>query len=80
MTDMTDAVATRRALLAGALGAGTLGALAPGLAGAAAAAPVPTNPTSDYFLRIDGIPGNSVDNRHPNWIDLLTFSWGCPRR
>jgi type VI secretion system secreted protein Hcp len=77
MTDSagtSDVVATRRALLAGALGAGTLGALAPGLA-ADAAAPIPTTP-GDYFLRIDGIPGESLDDRHRDWIDLLTFSWG----
>jgi type VI secretion system secreted protein Hcp len=78
-TDTTDAVATRRAVLAGALGVGALGtmALGPGLAEAAAAAPIPTNPTSDYFLRVDGIPGSSTDARHVNWIDLLTFSWGA---
>jgi type VI secretion system secreted protein Hcp len=75
MTDMTDAVATRRALLAGALGVGTLGALAPGFS-ADAAAPIPTNPSSDYFLRVDGILGESLDDRHRDWIDLLTFSWG----
>jgi type VI secretion system secreted protein Hcp len=74
MTDITDAVATRRALLAGALGVGTLGALAPGLA-TDAAAPIPTTP-GDYFLRVDGIPGESLDDRHPDWIELLTFSWG----
>jgi type VI secretion system secreted protein Hcp len=73
-TGITDAVATRRALLAGALGVGTLGALAPGLA-ADAAAPIPTTP-GDYFLRIDGIPGESLDDRHRDWIELLTFSWG----
>jgi type VI secretion system secreted protein Hcp len=74
MTEMTDAVATRRALLAGALGVGTLGALVPGLAGEAAA-PIPTTP-GDYFLRVDGILGESLDDRHRDWIDLLTFSWG----
>jgi type VI secretion system secreted protein Hcp len=74
MTDMTDAVATRRALLAGALGVGTLGALAPGL-GTVAAAPIPTTP-GDYFLRIDGMPGESLDDRHRDWIEPLTFSWG----
>src|SRR4051794_30618388 len=74
IANMTDAVATRRALLTGALGAGTLGALAPGL-GADAAAPLPTTP-GDYFLRIDGMPGESLDERHADWIDLLTFSWG----
>jgi type VI secretion system secreted protein Hcp len=76
MTDMTDAVATRRALLAGALGAGALGAFAPGFAGEAAA-PIPTNPSSAYFLKVTNIPGSSTDSRHAGWIDLLTFSWGA---
>jgi type VI secretion system secreted protein Hcp len=74
MTEITDAVATRRAVLAGALGVGTLGALGPGFAGEAAA-PIPTTP-GDYFLRVDGIPGESQVLRHENWIELLTFSWG----
>jgi type VI secretion system secreted protein Hcp len=75
MTDMTDAVATRRALLAGALGVGTLGALAPGFAEAAARAAIPAGPLGDYFLKIDGIPGDSLDARHANWIEPFTFSW-----
>src|SRR6185436_15713679 len=74
MSEMTDAVATRRAVLAGALGVGTLGALVPGFAGEAAG-PIPTTP-GDYFLRVDGMPGESLDDRHPDWIELLTFSWG----
>jgi type VI secretion system secreted protein Hcp len=75
MSDMSDAVASRRALLAGALGVGTLGALAPGLAADAAGAPIPTTP-GDYFLQIDGIPGESLNDRHRDWIEPLTFSWG----
>jgi type VI secretion system secreted protein Hcp len=74
MSEVSDAVATRRAVLAGALGVGTLGALLPGFAGEAAG-PIPTTP-GDYFLRVDGIPGESLDDRHPDWIELLTFSWG----
>ncbi len=30
----------------------------------------------DYFLKIDGIDGESTDDRHKNEIDLLSFSWG----
>jgi type VI secretion system secreted protein Hcp len=77
ISDMADAVATRRALLAGALGAGTLGALAPALVESAAAAPIPTTPSSSYYLQVAGIPGDSPDRFHENWIELLTYSWGA---
>ena len=30
----------------------------------------------DYFLKIDGIPGESTDSKHKNEIDLLSWSWG----
>lgn len=30
----------------------------------------------DYFLKIDGIPGESVDVKHKDEIDALAFSWG----
>lgn len=30
----------------------------------------------DYFLKIDGIEGESADAKHKNEIDLLSFSWG----
>ena len=30
----------------------------------------------DYFLKIDGIPGESADAKHPGEIDLMSFSWG----
>lgn len=28
-----------------------------------------------YFLKIDGIPGESQDKQHKNEIDVLSFSW-----
>jgi type VI secretion system secreted protein Hcp len=31
---------------------------------------------ADYFLRLDGIPGESVDAKHKDEIDVLAFSWG----
>jgi type VI secretion system secreted protein Hcp len=31
----------------------------------------------DYFLKIDGIPGESVDQKHKNEIQLEAFSWGA---
>ena len=30
----------------------------------------------DYFLKIDGIDGESKDVKHPNEIQLDSFSWG----
>lgn len=31
---------------------------------------------NSYYLQISGIPGDSVDKNHPNWINLDSFSWG----
>ena len=30
----------------------------------------------DYFLKIDGIEGESVDDRHKGQIEVLSWSWG----
>lgn len=30
----------------------------------------------DYFLKIDGIEGESQDSKHKNEIDIESFSWG----
>ena len=30
----------------------------------------------DYFLKLDGIPGESTDAKHKDEIDALAFSWG----
>lgn len=30
----------------------------------------------DYFLKIDGIEGESTDAKHKNEIEILSFSWG----
>lgn len=30
----------------------------------------------DYFLKIDGIDGESTDSKHKNEIDVLSWSWG----
>jgi type VI secretion system secreted protein Hcp len=32
--------------------------------------------TVDYFLKIDGIGGESTDERHKEEIEILSFSWG----
>lgn len=31
----------------------------------------------DYFLKIDGVPGESTDDKHKGWIDIESFSWGA---
>ena len=31
---------------------------------------------TDYFLQISGIPGESMDSKHKDWIDVLSWSWG----
>jgi type VI secretion system secreted protein Hcp len=30
----------------------------------------------DYFLKLDGIPGESADHKHKDEIDILSWSWG----
>src|SRR3981189_3517926 len=30
----------------------------------------------DYFLKIEGIPGESADSKHKDEIDLESWSWG----
>ena len=32
--------------------------------------------TTDFFLKIDGIDGESADGKHKGEIDLLSWSWG----
>ena len=30
----------------------------------------------DFFLRIDGIEGESTDSKHAGWLDVDSWSWG----
>jgi len=30
----------------------------------------------DAFLKIEGIPGESTDDKHKDWIEILSFSFG----
>jgi len=32
--------------------------------------------TVDMFLKIEGVTGESADDKHPGEIDVLAFSWG----
>lgn len=38
--------------------------------------PVASAAAVDYFLKIDGIEGESTDDQHRNQIEILSFSWG----
>jgi len=34
----------------------------------------------DAFLKIDGIPGESTDSKHKDWIEVLSYSCGVSQR
>ena len=34
----------------------------------------------DYFLKIDGIEGESQDSKHKNEIDVQSWNWGAFQR
>lgn len=34
----------------------------------------------DAFLKIDGIPGESTDDKHKDWIEVLSYSHGVNQR
>jgi len=68
-------VSSRRTLLAGTLTASAFGGLLAGT-GSGAAQAIPSDPTSLFFLAIPGIPGDSTDDRHPDTIELLDWSYG----
>jgi type VI secretion system secreted protein Hcp len=71
----------RDVLKTGAVGMGALlGAM--GMSGVAHAEPVGAAATGrsgpvDYFLKIEGIDGESTDAKHKGEIQLLSFSWGA---
>jgi len=31
----------------------------------------------DYFLKLDGIQGESSDDKHAGWIQIMSWSWGA---
>ncbi len=39
----------------------------------------PSQRATDYFLKIDGIKGESKAKEHKEWIDIQSFSWGASR-
>jgi type VI secretion system secreted protein Hcp len=46
------------------------------LAALTLAACLPCQAASDYFLKIDGIDGESTDEQHRGEIEIQSFSWG----
>jgi type VI secretion system secreted protein Hcp len=74
---MTSSSTSRRTLLAGTLGSSALGSLVLGTADTAEAVTVPSDPTSSFFLDIDGIPGDSTDAHFAKTIEVLDWSWGA---
>jgi type VI secretion system secreted protein Hcp len=50
--------------------------LAGALAATAVAAPAVADAATDIFLRLDGIQGESMDAKHKNQIEILSFSLG----
>ena len=30
----------------------------------------------DMFIKFEGVPGESIDKKHPNEVDVLAWSWG----
>ena len=77
----TSGASRRDVLKGGALGMGALATVlgVGGLAasGSAAAAPAVLDGTFDYFLKLDGISGDSIDADRKGEISLLSFSWGA---
>jgi type VI secretion system secreted protein Hcp len=49
----------------------------PAQATAQAQVPVEARGNVDYYLKLDGIEGESHDSKHKGWIDIQSFSWGA---
>lgn len=69
-----DMNASRRGLLAGVLGTGGLAMAMP--AAAAETVTPPSDPTSDFFLMIPGIPGEVTSNGFEDAIRVVLWSFG----
>lgn len=64
-------------IAAGLLAASFCGFLLLPAASRPAVVPVADTASADYFLKIDGVEGESSDARHKNEIDIESFSWGA---
>ena len=74
MTEENGVNLPRRTMLAGALGLGAAGTLV-GTSPATAMA-IPQDPSSQFWVKVDTIKGSSTDARHPQTLDVLTWSFG----
>lgn len=45
---------------------------------AAIANATPAAAATDYFLKIEGVDGESKDAEHKDWVDIVSWSWGGP--
>jgi len=52
----------------------TLLALTP--AAVAALSPISVQAGQNYFLKLDGIPGESIDKAHKEWVEIQSWSFG----
>lgn len=34
----------------------------------------------DAYIQLDGIPGSATDEKHKNWIEVLSFHWGVEQQ
>jgi len=76
MSHVPDSTTSRRALLGGALSLGGAALAVSSATGEASAAGIPADPSSDFFLTIPGMPGESNDAQFPQTIEALTWSFG----
>ena len=65
MSQIPDSTTSRRALLGGALSLGGAAMAISAATGEASASGIPADPSSDFFLTIPGIPGESNDAQFP---------------
>ena len=66
----------------GSIGSRGVGVIGLSVVGALAAAFAPASALAagaDYFLKIDGVKGESADARHKGEIEVQSFSWGASR-
>ena len=55
---------------------GFKGLVAAGIVAAGLASSTSVVSASDIFLKIGDIKGESVDDKHKDWIEVLSWSWG----
>jgi len=55
---------------------GFKGLVAAGLVAASVASSTSVVSASDIFVKIAGITGESTDDKHKGWIEVLSWSWG----